>query len=114
MNGTARSDTNSSTASAYRRKRCNRLKATDCLTRPAFKEIVVHAYDDRGKAVASLNKPALAGLYKRHHHLLHDHDIAAMRASFGPLQSHAPPHHGWKLKRRWKQPWPCPLPHAVS
>ena len=49
------------------------------------KGIVAHAYDDRGMAVVSLNKPALAGLYKRHHHLLHDHDIAAIRESFGPL-----------------------------
>jgi len=35
--------------------------------------------------VVSLNKPALAGLYERHHHLLHDHDIVAMRESVTPL-----------------------------
>ena len=49
------------------------------------KGIVAHAYDDRGMDVVSLNKPALAGLYQRHHHLLHDHDMVAMRESFGPL-----------------------------
>lgn len=49
------------------------------------KGIVAHAYDDRGMDVVSLNKPALAGLYERHPHLLHDHDIAAMRESFTPL-----------------------------
>lgn len=49
------------------------------------KGIVAHAYDDRGMDVVSLNKPALAGLYERHHHLLHDHDIVAMRESFTPL-----------------------------
>lgn len=49
------------------------------------KQIVVHAYDDRGMDVISLNKPALAGLYERHHDLLHDHDIVAMRESFTPL-----------------------------
>ena len=49
------------------------------------KGIVAHAYDDRGMDVVSLNKPALVGLYQRHHHLLYDHDIVAMRESFTPL-----------------------------
>lgn len=49
------------------------------------KGIVAHTYDDRGMDVVSLNKPALADLYQRHHHLLCDHDMVAMRESFGPL-----------------------------
>jgi hypothetical protein len=46
------------------------------------KGIVVHPYDDRGMDVISRRMSVLKGLYERHHDLLLDYDIEAMRRTF--------------------------------
>lgn len=46
------------------------------------KGIVVHPYDDRGMDIISRRTSALTGLYERHHDLLLDYDIEAMRQTF--------------------------------